>query len=83
MFNRSWKGFLRDDGLWDIEGEVIDEKGYDSADRERGTLPAGSPYHNMCARLTVDNELRIHAVATSMPATPVVARYYPKFYRKP
>jgi hypothetical protein len=64
------RGFLRDDGLWDIEGEIIDEKGYDSVDRERGTLPAGAPYHNMCARLTVDNDLRIHAVATSMPATP-------------
>ncbi|VWD32162.1 hypothetical protein BLA18110_06225 [Burkholderia lata] len=64
------RGFLRDDGLWDIEGEIVDEKGYDSVDRERGTLPAGTPYHNMCARLTVDNELKIHEVATSMPATP-------------
>jgi hypothetical protein len=64
------RGFLRDDGLWDIEGEIIDEKGYESVDRERGTLPVGTPYHNMCARLTVDDELKIHAVATSMPATP-------------
>ncbi|AYZ01379.1 DUF2889 domain-containing protein [Burkholderia multivorans] len=64
------RGYLRDDGFWDIEGEIVDEKSYDSVDRERGTLSAGTPYHNMCARLTVDSDLKIHAVATSMPATP-------------
>jgi hypothetical protein len=64
------RGYLRDDGLWDIEGEIVDEKQYDSASRERGTVPAGTPYHNMSARLTVDNDLMIHAVATSMTTTP-------------
>lgn len=64
------QGHLRDDGLWDIEGEILDEKAYDCRDRERGALSAGTPYHNMCVRLTIDTDMLIHAVATSMPAAP-------------
>jgi hypothetical protein len=30
------RGFLRDDGLWEIEGELLDEKTYTYADRDRG-----------------------------------------------
>lgn len=41
------RGFLRDDGLWDIEGELLDEKTYTYADRDRGALPAGVPMHHM------------------------------------
>lgn len=37
------RGFLRDDGLWDVEGELMDEKSYTYADRERGLLPADPP----------------------------------------
>jgi hypothetical protein len=64
------RGFLRDDGLWDLEGELIDEKAYTYADRERGPLPAGSPMHHMRARLTVDHELTVHAAEVDMPAIP-------------
>ena len=51
------RGYLRDDGHWDIEGTLIDEKTYTYADRDRGPLPASSPIHLMNARLTVDNDL--------------------------
>jgi len=64
------RGFLRDDGLWDLEGELLDEKTYTYADRERGPLPAGSPMHHMKARLTVDHELVVHAAEVAMPAIP-------------
>jgi hypothetical protein len=64
------QGFLRDDGLWDLEGELVDEKTYTYADRERGPLPAGSPMHHMRARLTVDHELIVHAAEVAMPAIP-------------
>ena len=64
------RGYLRHDGLFDIEGELIDEKTYTYADRERGPLPASSPIHHMCARLTVDRDLVIHAAEAAMPAHP-------------
>ena len=64
------RGFLRDDGLWDIEGELRDEKTYTYEDRERGPLPAGSPMHLMRARLTVDHEMIVHAAEVDMDAIP-------------
>jgi hypothetical protein len=64
------RGYLREDGLWDIEGELVDEKTYTYADRDRGPLPAGSPMHHMRARLTVDHELMVHAAEGAMPAHP-------------
>jgi hypothetical protein len=64
------RGFLRDDGLWDIEGELLDEKTYTYDDRERGPLPAGSPMHLMRARLTVDHELTVHAAEVDMARSP-------------
>lgn len=64
------RGFLRDDGLWDLEGELVDEKTYTYADRERGPLPAGSPMHHMRARLTVDHHLVVHQAEIDMPAIP-------------
>jgi hypothetical protein len=64
------RGFLRDDGLWDIEGELRDEKTYTYNDRERGPLPAGSPMHLMRARLTVDHELTVHAAEVDMDTIP-------------
>ena len=64
------RGFLREDGLWDLEGELLDEKTYTYDDRERGRLAAGSPMHLMRARLTVDHELKIHAAEVDMAAIP-------------
>ena len=56
------EGYLRADGLWDIEGHLEDTKGYDFENSERGTVHAGEPVHDMQLRLTVDNETRIHQV---------------------
>jgi hypothetical protein len=64
------RGYLRDDGLWDIDGEVIDEKTYTYADRDRGPLPAGTPMHHMRARLTVDTDLVVRFAEGAMPGHP-------------
>lgn len=64
------RGFLREDGLWDLEGELVDEKTYTYADRDRGPLPAGSPMHHMRARLTVDHHMVVRAAEVEMPAIP-------------
>jgi hypothetical protein len=63
-------GFLRDDGLWDIDGELFDEKSYTYADRERGALAAGVPMHHMRARITIDNEMNVLEAHAAMPALP-------------
>ena len=55
-------GFRRDDGLWDIEGHLVDTKTYGFENIHRGTVEAGEPVHQMWLRLTVDDELLIHAV---------------------
>lgn len=63
-------GLLRDDGLWDVEGELFDEKSYTYADRERGPLRPGLPMHHMRARITLDNDMNVVDAHAAMPAIP-------------
>jgi hypothetical protein len=65
-----YRGFLRDDGLWDIEAEITDTKPYDFVRSDGRAMPAGTPVHGMAIRLTVDTGMVIRAVATSMDHTP-------------
>ncbi len=67
----SYRGYAREDGLWDIEGELVDAKTYPVAMYERGQLPPGEPVHHMVVRVTVDDEFVVRAVATSMDDTPL------------
>ncbi|MBI3199439.1 MAG: DUF2889 domain-containing protein [Rhodospirillales bacterium] len=53
------QGFFRDDGLWDIEGRITDEKTYDHANEWRGALKPGDFVHDMSIRLTVDQAFKI------------------------
>ncbi len=53
------QGFFRDDGLWDIEGRITDEKSYDHANEWRGALKPGDFVHDMSIRLTVDARFTI------------------------
>ncbi|MGH8632353.1 MAG: DUF2889 domain-containing protein [Burkholderiales bacterium] len=55
-------GYAREDGLWDIEGHLVDTKTYALTDLDRGPVPAGEPLHEMWLRLTVDIDLNIVAV---------------------
>ena len=56
------KGYQREDGLWDIEGHLIDSKSYSFDNKHRGHIAAGEPVHEMWLRLTLDSTLTIHAV---------------------
>jgi hypothetical protein len=56
------QGFHRADGLWDIEGRIIDTKTYDFPNRDRGGIKAGEPIHQMVVRVTIDDDFVIHAV---------------------
>ena len=64
------QGWRRADGLYDIEGELLDVKDYDHVSSEGQARPAGSPIHHMRVRLTVDRTLTVRGIAVAMPATP-------------
>ena len=64
------EGFAREDGLWDLEGRMTDAKTYAFPNQDRGVIAAGEPLHDMRVRLTIDSELRVHAVEASTEASP-------------
>ena len=53
-------GYQRDDGLWDIEGHLVDTKTYGFSSTDRGEVTAGEPVHDMWLRLTIDKHYLIH-----------------------
>lgn len=64
------RGFRREDGLWDIEATLEDIKTYSFANRDRGGIAAGEPIHRMHLRLTVDDEMTVHAAEAATEAGP-------------
>ncbi len=68
------QGYRRDDGLWDIEGMVLDTKTYDCRPRAGyDAIPAGHPVHRMRIRVTIDDTLVIRqaeAITEDAPFPP-------------
>ncbi|MFA7667153.1 MAG: DUF2889 domain-containing protein [Burkholderiaceae bacterium] len=64
------EGFLRDDGLWDIEGRIVDTKPYVYTEPYRGRREPGSEVHDMLIRLTIDDDMVVHAIEVDMPSVP-------------
>lgn len=64
------QGYLRADGLWDLEGELVDTKAYDSALSASHPRLAGEPIHHMRIRLTIDNDLVVREAVAVMLNTP-------------
>ena len=64
-------GYQREDGLWDIEGHLIDVKtrSVDNPERD-GYVGAGEPFHDMGLRVTVDSTLKIHEVEAYIDQSP-------------
>jgi hypothetical protein len=54
-------GYYREDGLWDIEGQIVDTKSYSLEFYDGRQLPPGEALHEMTLRLTLDHHLLIHA----------------------
>ena len=63
-------GYLRDDGMWDIEGHLVDTKAYDFHNEWRGDMPAGTPIHDMWLRLTVDDHYTIQGIEAVTDSSP-------------
>jgi len=63
-------GFLREDGLFDIDGQMTDIKTYDFPNDYRETIFAGDALHDMRIRLTLDRDFIIHEIAVVTAASP-------------
>ena len=61
IHNRSYDfhGYRREDGLWDIEGRILDTKTYAFENAHRGTVEAGDPVHQMQVRLTLNDGFEV------------------------
>jgi len=56
----TFAGYRRADGLWDIEGHLVDTKTYAFHNDHRGEIRPGVPLHDMRIRLTIDDKFLIH-----------------------
>lgn len=63
------QGFLREDGLWEVEGLLFDTKSY-PLEVDSGKIPVGQPLHDMTFTLTVDDSLKIVDARATLSATP-------------
>ncbi|MDD9877943.1 MAG: DUF2889 domain-containing protein [Magnetovibrio sp.] len=63
-------GYERDDGLWDIEAVLVDQKTYPFDNVDRGVVSAGEPVHRMVVRITVDLDLVVHGAEAVTEASP-------------
>lgn len=63
-------GYLREDGLWDIEGHIKDTKTYNFDNRSFGEIKAGEGVHDMWMRLTVDDTMTVHDIEAVTDRSP-------------
>ena len=64
-------GYLRDDGLWEVEARLVDTKPFtQAADGYREELKPGDPVHDIRLRLAVDASMTIHEAEATLVATP-------------
>jgi hypothetical protein len=63
------EAYVRDDGLWDIEAELVDLKAKDFK-LATGVRKVGEPVHDMRLVVTIDTRLNIHAAHAVTAAAP-------------
>ena len=65
-----YRGYRREDGLWDIEAHMTDTKTYEFSNRWRGKIPVGEPLHEMLLRVTIDDNFVIQDVEAATDHSP-------------
>lgn len=77
------RGWRREDGMWDIEGHLVDTKTYGFPNEFRGQVHAGEPIHDMWLRLTIDIDLTVidAEAATDAGPFPICPDITPNFKR--
>lgn len=77
------QGFRRDDGLWDIEGSLVDTRDEAMETFGRGRIAPGEHLHEMWIRLTVDNHLEVIDIEAVTEHSPYPAcPNFPKYFGK-
>jgi len=67
----SCNGYQREDGLWDVEGQLADTRTWAAESRLGGAArAAGEPLHHMSLRLTLDDNFTILAAQALTQAAP-------------
>ncbi|MCX7171317.1 MAG: DUF2889 domain-containing protein [Proteobacteria bacterium] len=64
------KAYRRQDGLWEIEGKVSDEKGQQMSFRSRPPVQPGENIHLMSLKLVIDNDYTIQAAQAESTIAP-------------
>lgn len=64
------EGFRREDGLLEIEGRLVDTRGYVHDYGWRPPIPQGGAIHEMLVRMTLDGEGKIVAIVAVTEAAP-------------
>jgi len=64
------EGYERDDGLFDIEAQIVDQKTYDVEEPYRGHRPAGAHVHDMQLRLTLDRAMTVRDIEVTTNHAP-------------
>ena len=67
----TYRGYARSDGLWDVEGTLLDTKALPITRPDGARLEAGSAAHHMQVVVTVDDTLRIVAIDSAMHSAPL------------
>jgi len=62
--------FERDDGLWEIEAELIDHKAYDFTRRSGAVHPAGQPFHHLHLRIAFDDDFIVRQAVAVYDTAP-------------
>ncbi len=65
-----YRGFQREDGWWDIEGELIDTKPHVFEIEGEGQWAPNEAIHHMQIRVTLDDTMVIRDIAVAMDAFP-------------
>ena len=65
-----YRGYDREDGLWDIEAELTDVKPYTFRVPNERPFPAEEPIHGLSIRVTLDDQFVIQDIVTSMDQIP-------------
>lgn len=65
-----FRGYRRNDGLWDIEAELCDIKGRPLEIVGERTIPVGEALHDLIIRLTIDSQYTVRAVDVAMRSVP-------------
>lgn len=65
-----YRGYQREDGLWDIEGEMKDTKAEDFHIPGEGHWAPGEAIHHMLIRVTVDTSFVVRDLQVAMDSVP-------------